>query len=103
MPMMQGDAYNLGFTVLNNAGQPVTPDDIQDMEITLGSIRKTYRGAGITYVDGRWLVNLSQSETFGCWPAAMKSQIRILWRNGVIEGKPIHGVRMDESLSKEVL
>ena len=73
--MMQGDSYNLGFTVLNNAKVPVTPNDIQDMEITIGHIRKTYRNA----------------------------QIRILWANGVIEGQKIHGVRFEESTSKEVL
>lgn len=101
--MMQGDSYNLGFSVLNNAGQPITPDDIQDMEITIGPIRKTYRGAGVSYHDGKWMINLSQQDTFGVWPASVKAQIRIMWKNGVIEGKPIHGLRMTESLSKEVL
>ena len=28
--MMQGDAYNLGIQILNNAGSPVTPYDIQN-------------------------------------------------------------------------
>ena len=46
---------------------------------------------------------LSQAETFGCMPAAPKAQVRIKWANGVIEGKPLHGVRIDESISKEVL
>lgn len=101
--MMQGDSYNLGFTVLNNAGVPVTPNDIQDMEITIGHISKTYRNAQIIYMDGKWLFPLSQNETFGYWPKATKAQIRILWANGILEGKPIHGVRVNESLSKEVL
>ena len=101
--MMQGDSYNLGFTVLNNAGVPVTPNDIQDMEITIGHISKTYRNAQIIYIDGKWLFPLSQNETFGYWPKATKAQIRILWANGILEGKPIHGVRVNESLSKEVL
>ena len=101
--MMQGDSYNLAFTVKNNAGAVVTPTDIQDMEITIGHIRKTYKNAQIVYMDGKWLFPLNQEETFGYWPKAVKSQIRILWANGVIEGKPIHGVRISESLSKEVL
>lgn len=101
--MMQGDSYNLGFTVLNNADVPVTPNDIQDMEITIGHISKTYRNAQIIYMDGKWLFPLSQNETFGYWPKSTKAQIRILWANGILEGKPIHGVRVNESLSKEVL
>jgi hypothetical protein len=46
---------------------------------------------------------LSQAETFDYLPAAPKAQVRIKWANGVIEGKPLHGVRIDESISKEVL
>jgi hypothetical protein len=101
--MMQGDSYNLGFTVLNNAKVPVTPNDILDMEITIGHIRKTYRNAQITYENGKWLFPLSQAETFGYWPKSTKAQIRIMWANGIIEGKPINGVRIFESISKEVL
>lgn len=101
--MMQGDSYNLGFTVLNNAKVPVTPDDIKDMEITIGHLRKTYRNSQIMFHNNRWLFPLSQEETFEYWPKAVKAQCRILWANGIIEGKPIHGVRINESISKEVL
>lgn len=101
--MMQGDSYNLGFTVLNNAKVPVTPSDILDMEITIGHLRKTYRNAQLTFENGKWLFPLSQEETFGYWPKSTKAQIRIMWANGIIEGKPINGVRIFESISKEVL
>ena len=101
--MMQGDSYNLGFTVLNNAKVPVTPSDILDMEITIGHLRKTYRNAQLTFENGKWLFPLSQEDTFGYWPKSTKAQIRIMWANGIIEGKPINGVRIFESISKEVL
>ena len=101
--MMQGDSYYLGFTVLNNAKKTITPDDIQDMEISIGHIRKTYRGSQITFSNGRWLFPISQKESMGYWPKAVKAQIRILWNNGTVEGKPIHGIRINESISKEVL
>lgn len=100
---MQGDSYNLGFTVMNNAGTVVTPNDIMDLEITIGHIRKTYSNAQITFYDGKWMFPLSQKETFGYWPKATKAQIRIMWANGVVEGKIITGLRMNESISKEVL
>lgn len=101
--MMQGDSYNLGIQILNNAGSPVTPDDIRDVEITIGSIRKTYRNAQLKYQDGVWMFPLSQQDTFDYLPAAQKAQVRVMWANGVVEGQPIYGVRIDESLSKEVL
>ena len=101
--MMQGDSYNLGIRILNNAGNPVTPDDIKDVEITIGRLRKTYKNAELTYSGGVWLFPLSQKETFGYWPSSVKAQVRVVWANGVIEGVPMYGVRIDESISKEVL
>lgn len=101
--MMQGDAYNLGIQILNNAGSPVTPEDIQDLEITIGHLRKTYRESQVTYYEGMWLFPFSQKETFGFRPDAVKAQVRVFWANGVIEGQPIYGVRIDESISREVL
>lgn len=101
--MMQGDSYNLGIRILNNAENPVTPDDVKDVEITIGHLTKTYKNAELTYFAGMWMFPLSQRETFNYWPSAMKAQVRVVWANGVIEGKPLYGVRIDESISKEVL
>lgn len=101
--MMQGDSYNLGINILNNAGQPVTPDDVRDVEITIGSLRKTYLNAQIIFRDGVWLFPLSQAETLRYWPSSVKAQVRVAWANGVVEGKPLYGVRINESISKEEL
>ena len=101
--MMQGDAYLLGIRILNNAGMPVTPADVEDVEITIGHIKKKYSEAGLSFSGGLWMFPLSQKETFGYLPAAPKAQVRVKWANGVIEGKPLYGVRIDESISKEVL
>lgn len=101
--MMQGDSYSLGIRILNNAGSPVTPDDVQDVEITIGHLRKTWLNAQLDYADGLWLFPLSQKETFGYWPSEVRAQVRVVWSNGVVEGKPVYGVRVHESISKEVL
>lgn len=101
--MMQGDAYLLGISILNNAGSAVTPADVEDVEITIGHLKKKYSDAAISYSGGLWFFPLTQRETFGCLPAAPKAQVRVKWANGVIEGKKLHGVRIDESISKEVL
>lgn len=101
--MMQGDSYSLGINILNNAGQPVTPDDIKDVEITIGNLRKTYLNSQVTFRDGVWLFPLTQNETFRYWPDSVKAQVRVVWANGIVEGKPLYGVRIEESISKEVL
>ena len=101
--MMQGDAYMLGISILNNAGNPVAPVDVADVEITIGHIKKKYSDAAISYSNGVWMFPLSQKETFGCMPASPKAQVRVKWANGSVEGKPLYGIRIDESISKEVL
>lgn len=101
--MMQGDSYSLGIVILNNAGSPVTPGDVRDVEITIGHLSKTYRNAEVTFLDGVWMFPISQKESFGMWPSEVKAQVRVAWANGAVEGQPIYGIRNEESLSKEVL
>lgn len=101
--MMQGDSYNLGINILNNAGSPVTPEDIIDIEITIGHMTKSYRAAQITFENNVWMFPLTQAETQSFWPGSVKSQVRVQWANGAIEGKPLFGIRVDEGISKEVL
>ena len=95
--MMQGDNYSLGIVILNNAGSPVTVGDIRDVEITIGHLTKTYRNAEITYSDGVWFFPISQKDSFSMWPSAVKAQVRVAWANGIVEGKPIYGIRNEES------
>lgn len=101
--MMQGDSAYLGIRILNNAGSAVTPQDIEDVEITIGNLHKSHRKAQLSYSDGLWFFPLSQSESFGCTPRSLRAQVRVKWANGVVEGCPLYGVRIHESISKEVL
>lgn len=103
MGMMQGDSYELGIQILNNAGSPVTEADIEDVEITIGHLRKTYRNAQVKFVDGLWRFPVKQSDSFGLFGRSPRAQVRVKWANGVIEGKPLYGVKIQESISKEVL
>lgn len=101
--MMQGDMYSLAIQVRNNAGMPVTPEDITDMEIAIGELTKSYRKQELAYHDGFWLFPLSQQETFMMPAYSLKGQVRVYWKNGAIEGQELHGIRVRESISKEVL
>lgn len=101
--MMQGDCCDLGIRILNNAGSAVTPSDVDDVEITIGTVRKTYRQAQLRFYEDLWLFPLSQQESFRCLPRLHRAQVRVRWKNGVVEGCPLYGVTMTESISKEVL
>lgn len=100
--MMQGDAYYLAIRLLNNVGNNITPSDVTDVELTIGHLTKTYRKQEVQFRDGQWLFPLSQEETQDFWPTNIKAQVRVLWNNGVIEGQPIYGIQIQESISKEV-
>ena len=100
--MMQADAYLLGIRILNNAGTTVTPQDVQEVEITIGHLKKRYGAAELTFQNGLWMFPLSQQQTLSM-VSTPKAQVRVKWTNGVVEGKPLYGVRFDESISREVL
>ena len=101
--MMQGNACYLGISILNSGGAAVEPVDVQDVEITVGDLKKTYLGEELTFSGGLWLFPLSQGESFAAWPGRQNCQVRVLWRNGVVEGRNVYGLSFRESISKEVL
>lgn len=103
--MMQGDSYRLKVEILNSKNVAVTPDDITDIEIILGSLRKTYKDNQITYDGGleRWLFPLTQDESFKFPPTKVKAQVRVVWSDGRVEGASLGYVNVLESISKEVL
>jgi len=101
--MMQGDACLLGIRILNNAGTVVTPAEVQDVEITIGHLKKKYSAAELSFHSGLWMFPLSQQETLRGMPETPRAQVRVKWDNGVVEGKPLYGVCFGESISREVL
>lgn len=101
--MMQGDGYNIGIALLNNAGEPITPTDVDDVEITIGWDSKRYSLGQLMFSNGLWLYPISQGESFEQRPGKASAQARIKWKNGFVEGQPIQGANFAESRSKEVL
>lgn len=105
---MQGDSYGIEIDIFDNIGNIVTPDDISDVEITIGRIRKTYREGSLFYVDGgdgspKWIFPLSQKETFRFPASRVNVQARIAWPNGEVEGLHSGHIVVHESSSREVL
>lgn len=101
--MMQGDSYNLGIRLLNNAQQPITPEDVEDVEITIGWESKRYKLGQLMYYEGMWLYPISQAESLAQWPGKVDAQVRIKWNNGFVEGQSLQGIQFQQSRSKEVL
>ena len=103
--MMQGDSYSLKIEILNSDNELVTPDDVTDVEIIVGSLRKTYAKKEVAYddVSKSWVFPLTQEETFRFAPARVKAQVRVAWNNGFVEGTSIGTINVTESISKEVL
>lgn len=101
--MMQGDSYGLSIEILNADDAAVTPDDVSDVEVAIGYLRKTYASGEVTYADGKWNFPLTQEETFKLPAARVKAQVRVVWANGDVEGTVLDPVNVRESMSKEVL
>lgn len=101
--MMQGDSYSLGVKILNNAGSAISPDDVTDVEITIGRVSKSMSKGQLSYENHSWLYPVNQSESQSILPGIVPAQVRVVWKNGSVEGAKINGIRMHESLSKEVL
>ena len=63
LKITQGDAYAIPFR-LKQDGNYLTPDMIQDVEVTIGStFRKRMSDGGVIYQNERWYFYLSQDDT----------------------------------------
>lgn len=101
--MMQGDAFTKEIEILNANGEPVTSDDVKDVEITIGVLSKTLSEGEIFYEDGLWKFPISQEESFKFHAAYHEAQVRVLWHSGEIEGVNLGKVHVEASKSRRVL
>lgn len=102
MKIMQGDAYGIPMTIKLN-GAAISPEDVEDVEITLGNTPKHYLGGGVTFDNGAWAYQLGQLESFRLRDQA-DVQVRVKLLDGTtVIGKKLHAVNIEESKSKEVL
>ena len=101
--MMQGDSYSLDIEILSADDSVVTDADVSNVEITIGHLRKTYADGVVRYEDGVWKFPMTQEETFKYLPSLVRGQVRVVWKNGEVEGITLDGIRVKESISREVL
>lgn len=103
--MMQGDSYSLDIEILDAFGTAITDAEVSNVEITIGHLRKTYADGEVKYDSsiGAWKFPMTQDETFRYPPARVRGQVRLVWKNGDVEGITIEGISVKESISREVL
>ena len=72
--MMQGDAYSLPI-VLRQGELLITPEMVLRLEITIGTLTRTYPGV-VRYDEenGQWLFPLTQEQTFAIYVTASRSK-----------------------------
>lgn len=104
--ILQGSALPIAIDLVDeDTGDPITSDDVSNVELVIGNIRKTMTSGGITYDTEQksWVFNLSQEETFSMSPTIYEPQCRIVLAGGRIPGAILSKVRIIEGRSKEVL
>ncbi len=100
--MMQGDAYKLPFRI-KQGETVVTLEMVDDVEIIIGTLRKSLTGGEITCADGLWQYPLTQAETFSLSGVYQKVQVRVKFKGGDTVGVRLMDIDVDISLSREVL
>ena len=101
--MMQGDQYRIPVSLKQEDGSIVTETDVRNVEIFVGSVRKTLDD-GISYDDREkcFYVYLTQKETFRL-SGDVRVQARVLFASGDVVGVNLGTVNFETSTSKVVL
>lgn len=100
MKLMQGNTYSLPIR-LKMGGNFITPEDVSRVEFTFGKIVKYYP-EDVTYADGKFLVPLTQDDTFSL-AGRIKYQTRVLFEDGRLKSSPVCEGDVSISISKVVL
>lgn len=102
--MMQGDQFRLPIELKNNDGSYITDKEVKDIEVFVGTTRKTLSAKDIVYNEEEniYYIQLKQNETFlmrGC----VLVQARILFLSGDVIGVNLGKIDFSEATSKVVL
>lgn len=108
--IMQGDSYAVFVELrMKQTAEPITPDMVSDVEITVGeALRKSYSGGTVFYDDDQdlWYFIPSQAETFSLEPESYEVQTRVKFRNGqhsTVRGLNVGSIMILDAMSEEVI
>lgn len=100
MNLMQGNTYRLPIK-LKMCGRYLSADEVLRVEFTLGKVVKHYPEE-VTYEDGRFILPLSQEDTFALG-GLTKYQVRVLFADGSVKSSKVLKDNVSIAISKEVL
>ena len=103
--MMQGDGYGLPFEIWKDEETPVVPGDLEDLQITLGHLTRTWARGELEYDREKnlWIFPLTQQESFSLPSGCVPCQLRLRWVGGSVEGVSLGHIHVEESITREVL
>ncbi len=103
--IMQGDQYALPVELLDADDTPLSPEKLSDVEIVVGSMRKTLSGGEIKYSEelAAYLFPLTQAETFALRDHQHPAQVRVKSNSGEVVGHKLGSITVVPSTSKEIL
>ena len=108
MVMKQGDSYFV-FVEMKINDDPITPDIIEDMEVSVGErLRYTYANQEVAYDTNRreWCFRPTQEDTFSLEPDNYPVIVRVKFRSEPkrdIKGINVGRIIVTDSYSEEVL
>lgn len=110
MVIMQGDSYPIMISLVHDAEVPLTPEMVEEVEVTVGEgLILTHSSGGVLYdaVEGNWYIHPSQEQTFALATGTHQLLARVKYRD---TPRPVVvGIEFDTNLhvrksnSKEVL
>lgn len=100
LSMMQGDAYNIYLTILNESGEAIADTDVSKVYITFGGTTKSYPDGAVSYADGEWAYPVTQAQTIGM-SKVEELQVRVKLISGDVEGAKIGNIYILPSSNKE--
>ena len=104
--IMQGDQYGIPFTIRDGEGNVLTEEDLEDVEIVIGSVKKRLANGEIQYrkADQAFVFPITQQESFSMFYRKQRAQVRVKFRGtGEVAGKDLGDMLLDMSVSKEAL
>ncbi len=104
--IMQGDQYAIPFDILASDGTPADGSTFAEVEIVVGSMRKTMTSGAVVYDAGKqaFLFPLTQEETFALTTGApVGAQVRVKLPSGDVFGINLGLINITLSSSTEVL
>lgn len=105
MSLLQGNTYSLPIKISNPDGTSINVEDIDKAQFVIGKVEKFYgEGGVVTYDEGSqsFLIPLTEEETFG-FGSSVKWQVRILFKNGKVDGTAPIAENVKESITRTIL